>query len=199
MNTADKPSSAPKLKWIRAGAAALLGFSLLGAVLLQEHADAEAQARKTAAALAFERDPDSWLAHPKEASDFERAVATREVAAVAINGNLALYTDRHGRRFSGTRAAAHQTGRGDALQVARCERIGARTGHVLFQRGREDLRLGILAGEAGIERSDKVRIHAVGGHDEGEKRYHGKRLLVESIANESSPLVRSFRVHVRTS
>jgi len=100
MNTTDKPNSAPKLKWIRTGAAVLLGLSLLGAVVLQEHADAQAQARKTEAALAFERDPDSWLAHPKEASDFERALASRDVSAVAINGSLALYTDRRGSRYS---------------------------------------------------------------------------------------------------
>ena len=100
MNAAGKPHSNTAKNMARAGLAALLGFALLAGVMLHEHAGRDAQSRKDAMALAFEKEADSWLAHPKAASDFEQALAARDVAAVGVDGTLALYTDRHGRRFS---------------------------------------------------------------------------------------------------
>jgi cell division protease FtsH len=100
MNAAGKPHSNTAKNIARAGLAALLGFALLAGVMLHEHAGRDAQSRKDAMALAFEKEADSWLAHPKAASDFEQALAARDVAAVGVDGTLALYTDRHGRRFS---------------------------------------------------------------------------------------------------
>lgn len=58
------------------------------------------QARKNATALRFERAPEAWLAHPREASEFERALRAGEITAVGVNGSLVLYTDRGGRQFS---------------------------------------------------------------------------------------------------
>jgi cell division protease FtsH len=83
--------------------ATIAGVALLAAAgfsLLQERTASEVQARKNATALAFERAPEQWLARPREASEFERALQAREVAAVGIDGPVVLYTDRAGQHFS---------------------------------------------------------------------------------------------------
>jgi cell division protease FtsH len=100
MDSASNPKPGLRQKLIigAVAAAALLGF--LGLSLLQERTATEMQARKNATALAFERAPEQWLGQPREASEFERAVQAREVAAVGVDGPLVLYTDRAGRRFS---------------------------------------------------------------------------------------------------
>ena len=55
----------------------VLMFSALvaGIVTLQGSANREAQARKTPLALAFEAEPQRWLAQPREASEFEATLA----------------------------------------------------------------------------------------------------------------------------
>ena len=84
--------------------AAVLALALLvsGVATLQGNASREAQARKTALALAFESDPQPWLANPREASEFEAALAGNRLRSVAVaaGGSLALYTDRDGQRLS---------------------------------------------------------------------------------------------------
>jgi cell division protease FtsH len=101
MDSASKqPGTDNKTKWMKVTAALLLAASVLGLLMLQERAASEAQARKNPTALAFEKNPEAWLAHPKEASEFERAVSAREVSAVAVDGLLVLYTDRQGGQHS---------------------------------------------------------------------------------------------------
>ncbi len=101
MDSASKtPSPDLRQKLIIGGLAGLLLAALLGLNLLQERTATEVQARKSATAQAFERAPEQWLAHPREASEFERALQAREIAAVGVNGTLVLYTDRGGRHYS---------------------------------------------------------------------------------------------------
>ncbi len=84
------------------GAVLLLAGLIFGVAALQGTATREAQARKTALALAFESDPQRWLANPREASEFEAALAAGSLRSVAVAGTgaLALYTDREGRQLS---------------------------------------------------------------------------------------------------
>jgi cell division protease FtsH len=101
MDSASKtPGPNLRHKLIIATIVVLAALSLLGLVMLQERAASEAQARKNPTAQAFEKAPEAWLANPREASEFERALAAREVAAVAVDGQLVLYTDRQGRKYS---------------------------------------------------------------------------------------------------
>lgn len=101
MDSASKtPRTNLRHRLVIASAIAILALSLLGLAMLQERADSEALARKNPTARVFEKSPQAWLAHPQEASEFERALASREVAAVAVDGHLVLYTDRRGRQFS---------------------------------------------------------------------------------------------------
>src|SRR5688572_22670522 len=101
MKSASSPDTNNRNRWIKLGVAALIVSALLaGMALLQERAATEAKARKNPTALAFERDAERWLANPKEASEFERAIAAREVQAVAVDGLLVLYTDKSGGRHS---------------------------------------------------------------------------------------------------
>ena len=100
MSSTRKSRPSTKI-WLMRGAAGLLaGLALLAVVLLSNHAEQDSLARKSAAALAFEKEPEAWLAHPREASEFERAVAAGDVRSVGINGALALYTDKAGARYS---------------------------------------------------------------------------------------------------
>jgi cell division protease FtsH len=89
-----------KTRRLRLLAVLALVLALAGLVLLQQRATTEAQARKNPTALRFERSAESWLAQPREASEFERAVAAREVSAVGVDGLLVLYTDAQGGRYS---------------------------------------------------------------------------------------------------
>ncbi|MFG6413686.1 AAA family ATPase [Roseateles sp. DC23W] len=81
-------------------AAATVVLAAAGLWLLQQRTASETLARKNPTALAFERAPEQWLAQPREASEFERALQAREVTAVGIAGSLVLYTDRNGHQFS---------------------------------------------------------------------------------------------------
>jgi cell division protease FtsH len=95
---ASQPASRQKL--IFALAAGLLLLAAAALWLLQQRTATEALARKNPTALAFERAPEQWLAQPREASEFERALQAREIRAVGVDGTLVLYTDRDGRHYS---------------------------------------------------------------------------------------------------
>ncbi|HEY9109386.1 MAG TPA: AAA family ATPase [Roseateles sp.] len=104
MTTMDSASKTPRpslrQKLAIAGGTALLLLALLALDLLQTRTATEVQARKNATALAFEKAPEQWLAHPRETSEFERALQAKEVAAVGVSGPVVLYTDRAGRQLS---------------------------------------------------------------------------------------------------
>lgn len=101
MDSASKtPAPGFRQKLLIAAVVAALLLLLFGVTLLQQRAAVEVQARKNATALAFESMPEQWLAHPREASAFERALRTGEVAAVGVDGALVLYTDRAGQHYS---------------------------------------------------------------------------------------------------
>jgi cell division protease FtsH len=101
MDSASKtPSPQLRQKLIIAAVTLATVAACFGLAQLQSRTQSEVQARKNATALAFERQPEQWLAHPREASAFERALQAREVAAVGVAGTLVLYTDRQGGQFS---------------------------------------------------------------------------------------------------
>ncbi|KQW42863.1 MULTISPECIES: AAA family ATPase [unclassified Roseateles] len=101
MDSASKtPTPGLRQKLIIAAVAVGALLAVYGVSTLHERTAQETQARKNATALAFERAPEQWLAQPREASEFERAVQAKEVAAVGVDGPLVLYSDRAGRRFS---------------------------------------------------------------------------------------------------
>ena len=100
MDSASNPTPGLRQKLIIGAVVATVLLLLFGLFTLQDRTATEVQARKNATALAFERAPELWLAQPREASEFERAVQAREVAAVGVDGNLVLYTDRAGHQFS---------------------------------------------------------------------------------------------------
>ncbi|HEX6704879.1 MAG TPA: AAA family ATPase [Albitalea sp.] len=100
MNSASQPGSSPRVKLIVVTVASVVATLLALAVMLQSQAASEARSRKNATALLFETAPQDWLAHPRAASDFERALAAREVSAVAVDGLRVLYTDTAGGRHS---------------------------------------------------------------------------------------------------
>jgi cell division protease FtsH len=102
MNTPRKPRKPFKSHLVKFGLTALTGLAILAVAVLDQHATQEARALKNPTALAFEAEATSWLAHPREASEFERAVAAKDVKAVAVNGPVLLYTDGQGRRWSTT-------------------------------------------------------------------------------------------------
>ncbi len=101
MDSASKaPTPGLRQKLIIAASAAALLLAALGLSTLHERTASEVQARKNATALAFEKTPEQWLAHPREASEFERALQAKNVTAVGVSGGLVLYTDRAGQQFS---------------------------------------------------------------------------------------------------
>ena len=101
MDSASKtPRPDLRQKLIIAGVAVLLLLGLLALNLLQTRTATEVQARTNATAQQFERSPEQWLANPREASEFERALQAQQVAAVGVDGRLVLYTDRAGGHFS---------------------------------------------------------------------------------------------------
>jgi len=102
MDSASKaPTPGLRQKLIIVAAIAVTALlATLGLSTLQQRTASEVQARKNPTALAFEKAPEQWLAHPREASEFERALRAKEVAAVGVSGSLVLYTDRAGHAFS---------------------------------------------------------------------------------------------------
>lgn len=100
MDSASQPRSSLKGKLIKLGAALGVALLLSAALFLHGQAETAARSRKSPTALAFEQAPEAWLANPREASEFERALTTLELSAVAVDGLLVLYTDTHGGRHS---------------------------------------------------------------------------------------------------
>ncbi|RZJ08389.1 MAG: AAA family ATPase [Rubrivivax sp.] len=99
-SASNPPRPGLRQKLILACAAGALMLAVLGLTLLQSRTETEVQARKNATALAFEKSPEQWLAHPREASEFERALKAGEVAAVGVSGRVVLYSDRQGGHHS---------------------------------------------------------------------------------------------------
>lgn len=73
--------------------------TLVGAVALEYRSLAPKSAGKTALAQQFEATPWAWLEHPKDASEFERLLGGRAIAAVGVDGVRLLVTTRSGERF----------------------------------------------------------------------------------------------------
>ena len=102
----DLPSVSKRLKQAaRPLIAAALASALLGGYLhVASQADAEAQARKSPTAQAFERSPADWLAQPREISDFQRDLDAGRLQAVAIaardDATMLLYTLKGGAKLS---------------------------------------------------------------------------------------------------
>ena len=71
-SASNSPTPGLRQKLIIAASVAALLLAGLGLSTLHERTTSEVQARKNATALAFEKAPEQWLAHPREAS--ERAV-----------------------------------------------------------------------------------------------------------------------------
>ena len=101
MDSASKtPAPGLRQKILIAAAAALLVVGWIGLSTLQQRTAQEMQARKNATAQVFEAAPEQWLAHPREASEFERALQAGQITAVGVSGPVVLYTDRAGQHFS---------------------------------------------------------------------------------------------------
>jgi cell division protease FtsH len=86
------------LLWGLAGVAMLVVLAVLNG-----RAADEANARKSAEALAFEKSPDDWLANPKNVSEFRKALDAGSVAAVGLANaqpGLLLYTLNDGSKAS---------------------------------------------------------------------------------------------------
>ncbi len=90
----------------RAPLALLLGVAMLmGYFALSGKAADEASARKSPEAKVFEKAPEDWLAHQKNASEFRKALDTGSLAAVGLASTepgLVLYTLKSGEKASAT-------------------------------------------------------------------------------------------------
>jgi cell division protease FtsH len=78
-------------------------FLLLGVISLTEKASRESDARKSPEALQFEKEPDGWLAHQKNAAEFRKALNAGNLSAVGLDSaepGLVLYTLKSGEKFS---------------------------------------------------------------------------------------------------
>ena len=83
-------------------AAALL---LVGLLSLYQTAVQEANARKSAEALQFEKTPEHWLDHEESVSQFRKALDAGNLAAVGLANDqpgLVLYTLKSGEKASST-------------------------------------------------------------------------------------------------
>jgi cell division protease FtsH len=88
-------------RWAKAtGAAAALTGALVAGVALHYQRQAPDGAGKTALAQQFEAAPHAWLDAPRDASDFERALQARDIAAIGLDGRRALVTTKAGERFA---------------------------------------------------------------------------------------------------
>src|SRR5580704_15623798 len=76
---------------------------LLGVVCLSQKASRESDARKSPEALQFEKEPDAWLAHQKNAAEFRKALNAGNLSAVGLDSaepGLVLYTLKSGEKGS---------------------------------------------------------------------------------------------------
>ena len=91
----------PRVAGALAFALALLG----GALVLQQHAANEAQARQLPEVRAFEAGAPAWLHNEKSVADFRRSLAAHELTAVGLAAampGLVLYTLKTGEKASTT-------------------------------------------------------------------------------------------------
>jgi cell division protease FtsH len=82
-----------------------IGIVVLGLTLLSKKADDEADGRKSAETLQFEKKPAQWLDHPKNVSELREALVAHSVAVVALDTaqpGLILYTFKNGNKASTT-------------------------------------------------------------------------------------------------
>jgi cell division protease FtsH len=88
-------------RWAQYVAAATLAAAAFGAGVAFDYRSRQpSTAGKTPLAQQFEAAPRLWLDHPKDASDFERAVGAGTLAAVGVDGPRVLATTQGGERFS---------------------------------------------------------------------------------------------------
>lgn len=88
-------------RWAQALAASLSFLIVLsGFVALEYRNLLPDPVGKTELARGFEAAPRAWLEQPRDASEFERRLARRELAAVGVDGRRLLVTTRDGERFS---------------------------------------------------------------------------------------------------
>ena len=88
-----------------AGALGLALVLLAGALTLQQHAAAAAQARQLPEVRAFEADAQAWLRNERSLADFRRSLAAQDLTAVALAATppgLVLYTLKTGEKASTT-------------------------------------------------------------------------------------------------
>ncbi|MCM5678124.1 AAA family ATPase [Schlegelella sp. S2-27] len=89
---------------------------LAAAVAMDYHTQAPASAQKTELAQRFERDARAWLDHPRDVSEFERALQQGGVKAVGVDGRRVLVTTAAGERYS-TELLSQQDGLGSRLEA----------------------------------------------------------------------------------
>lgn len=73
---------------------------LAAAVAMDYHTQAPPSANKTELAQQFERDARAWLEHPRDVSEFERALEQGSVKAVGVDGRRVFVTTATGERYS---------------------------------------------------------------------------------------------------
>ena len=81
----------------------LLATLLAGVLMLNAVAERHTNERKGVETLQFEKNPDAWLAHQHNASDFRQALGNRSLATVGLanaHPGLVLYTLKSGERGS---------------------------------------------------------------------------------------------------
>ncbi|WKB54029.1 ATP-dependent metallopeptidase FtsH/Yme1/Tma family protein [Eleftheria terrae] len=109
-------------RWAKYLAGSAAGISVLAAaVAMDYHTQAPAKANKTPLALQFQAEARSWLDHPKDVSEFERALEQGAVQAVGVDGRRVLITTRSGERYSTELLPAPQ-GLGSRLESLSRER-----------------------------------------------------------------------------
>ncbi len=83
----------------------LVAAVVLGLVVLNQRATRESDARKSPEVLQLEKNPEEWLAHQQNASQFRRALETHSLALVGLaNGQsgVVLFTLKTGEKASAT-------------------------------------------------------------------------------------------------
>ncbi|MDB6001566.1 MAG: ftsH [Rhizobacter sp.] len=88
-------------RWLQVVAGTVAVLAVVGAAIAVDFgAEVATPAQRTPLAVQFEAQPQAWLAHPADVSQFERALAARTVTQVGIDGTRVLYTLAGGERFS---------------------------------------------------------------------------------------------------
>jgi cell division protease FtsH len=78
-------------------------LALLGMLALSEHAEREANERKSLETLQFEQSADRWLAHQQNVAQFQQALDSHALTAIALDSDhpgLVLYTSKDGQKAS---------------------------------------------------------------------------------------------------